>query len=67
VNPRAHIRKVLRVEDITGEKNLPVSEPLRLFDVAPTSTGYAGLFLTADAPPHGIECRWPGSAAGSTV
>lgn len=64
VNPRAHIRKALRVEDILGEKNPPVSEPLRLFDVAPTSTGYAGLFLTAAAPPHPIQVQVAGIGRG---
>ncbi len=50
-NPRAHIRKALRLEDLDSERNPVVSDPLRLFDVAPTSSGYAGLFLTAGPGP----------------
>ena len=64
LNPRAHIRKALRVEDIRSDKNPPVSEPLRLFDVAPTSSGYAGLFVTADAPPHDIQVQVAGIGRG---
>lgn len=47
-NPRAHMRKTIRREEIAGERNPMVSEPLRLFDVAPTSSGYAGLFLSSE-------------------
>lgn len=64
LNPRAHIRKALRPEDILSDRNPPVSAPLRLFDVAPTSTGYAGIFLTGEPGPLGIQVEVAGIGRG---
>ena len=50
LNPRAHVRKAVRPEEYEGERNPPVSEPLRLWGVAPTSSGYAGIRLARERP-----------------
>jgi len=63
-NPRAHIRKTIRLEEISGERNPIVSDPLRLFDVAPTSSGYAGLFLSAAPGPHPVQVIVAGIGRG---
>lgn len=63
-NPRAHIRKALRPEDILSDRNPEVSAPLRLFDVAPTSTGFAGIFLTAEPGPLEIQVQVAGIGRG---
>lgn len=54
-NPRAHIRKAFTIEEYEeqaeeGGKNLVVSSPLRLWDVAPRSAGYAALVVSDTAP-----------------
>lgn len=49
-NPRAHVRKAIRAEEWEGERNPPVSEPLRLWGVAPTSSGYAAIRLGCERP-----------------
>lgn len=49
-NPRAHIRKVFTAEDYDSDRNPPVSEPIRLWGVAPTSSGYAALRVGRERP-----------------
>lgn len=49
-NPRAHIRKAISAADFESEKNPVVSEPLRLWGVAPVSSGYAGLLVGRERP-----------------
>jgi len=49
-NPRAHIRKAFSLDDYESDKNPLVSEPLRLWGVAPTSSGYAGIRVGCDRP-----------------
>lgn len=49
-NPRAHVRKTIRPSEYDGDHNPPVSEPLRLWGVAPTSSGYAGIRVGCDRP-----------------
>jgi acetyl-CoA acetyltransferase len=47
-NPRAHVRKALSAEDYETEKNPVVSDPLRLWGVAPVSSGYAALRVACE-------------------
>lgn len=49
-NPRAHIRKVFHEKDYESDRNPAVSDPLRLWGIAPTSSGYAGVLLDRDRP-----------------
>jgi acetyl-CoA acetyltransferase len=63
-NPRAHMRKSIRLEEISGDRNPIVSDPLRLFDVAPTSSGYAGLFLSGEPGPHATQVVVAGIGRG---
>ncbi|MFN0150352.1 MAG: thiolase C-terminal domain-containing protein [bacterium] len=49
-NPRAHVRKTIRPSDYDGERNPLVSDPLRLWGVAPTSSGYAGIRIGCERP-----------------
>jgi acetyl-CoA acetyltransferase len=53
-NPRAHIRKEFRRADARGAKNPLIATPLRLWDVAPTSSGFAAMLLSCD-PPKGAR------------
>ena len=63
-NPRAHMRKTICREEIAGERNPIVSDPLRLFDVAPTSSGYAGLFLSREPGPLPMQVVVAGIGRG---
>lgn len=68
-NPRAHIRKGFTVEDYDGEaseggKNQTVSSPLRLWDVAPRSAGYAALVVSDSAPEEDVKVKVAGYGQG---
>jgi acetyl-CoA C-acetyltransferase len=63
-NRRAHMRKALRLEDVTTDRNPLVSEPLRLFDVAPASSGYAGLVLSREPGPLPVQVMVAGIGRG---
>ncbi len=47
-NPRAHVRKAVSPDDYESEKNPIVSDPLRLWGVAPVSSGYAALRVSSE-------------------
>ena len=63
-NPRAHIRKEFSRSDSGGPKNPMVSSPLRLWDVAPTSSGYAGILLSRKPSGRPVEVQVAGLGQG---
>lgn len=63
-NRRAHVRKALRMEDVDTDRNPFVSEPLRLFDVAPASSGYAGIILAREPGPFPVRVVVAGIGRG---
>jgi acetyl-CoA acetyltransferase len=63
-NPRAHIRKRFNRADAEGDHNPMISDPLRLWGVAPTSTGYAALVLSRDADDASIHVQVAGLGSG---
>lgn len=56
-NPRAHIRKRFNRSDAETDHNPMISEPLRLWGVAPTSTGYAALVLSREPDDSSIHLQ----------
>jgi hypothetical protein len=58
------MRKSLRLEEVATDRNPLVSDPLRLFDVAPTSSGYAGLYLTTEPGPLPLQVVVAGIGRG---
>lgn len=69
-NPRAHIRKGFTVVDYDresgeGGRNPVVSSPLRLWDVAPRSAGYAALVLSDSAPEDEVKVKIAGYGQGT--
>ncbi len=63
-NPRAHIRKEFRRADAMGHKNPVVSSPLRLWDVAPTSSGFAAIQLGSHPSKRPVEVQVAGLGQG---
>ena len=68
-NPRAHIKKAFTVEEHeeeagVGGKNIMVSSPLRLWDVAPRSAGYAALVMSDTAPEDEVRVKIAGYGQG---
>jgi acetyl-CoA acetyltransferase len=63
-NPRAHIRKRFNRADAETDYNPMVSEPLRLWGVAPTSTGYAALVLSREPDDSSIHVQVAGLGSG---
>lgn len=63
-NPRAHVRRALRLEDAASDRNPIVSDPLRLFDVAPASSGYAGIMLAREPGPLPVQVVVAGIGRG---
>ncbi len=64
LNPAAHIRKEVRREDLHGPRNPAISTPLRLYDVAPMSSGHASVLLTCAAPPGPAVVQLAGLGQG---
>lgn len=63
-NPRAHIRKEFRRGDALGPKNPVISSPLRLWDVAPTSSGFAAIQLSSQPSKRPVEVQVAGLGQG---
>lgn len=63
-NPRAHIRKRFNRAEAESERNPLVSDPLRLWGVAPTSSGFAGLVLSREVPDDPVQVQVAGLGSG---
>ena len=65
-NPRTQLRKAFTVEEyLASDKNVSVSTPLRLYDVAPRSSGYAALVASRHAPADEVKVKVAGYGQGT--